>query len=25
VLSVEYSCPLNPLDGVAAAACPKQP
>ena len=25
VLSVEYSCPLNPLDGVASAACPKQP
>jgi len=25
VLSVEYSCPLNPLDGVAAANCPKQP
>jgi Flp pilus assembly protein TadG len=25
VLSVEYSCPLNPLDGAAAAACPKQP
>jgi Flp pilus assembly protein TadG len=25
ILSVEYSCPLNPLDGVAAAACPKQP
>jgi Flp pilus assembly protein TadG len=24
-LSVEYSCPLNPLDGVAAADCPKQP
>jgi Flp pilus assembly protein TadG len=23
VLSVEFSCPLNPLDG--AAACPKQP
>jgi Flp pilus assembly protein TadG len=25
VLSVEFSCPLNPLDGTAAAACPKQP
>jgi Flp pilus assembly protein TadG len=25
VLSVEFSCPLNPLDGVAAANCPKQP
>ena len=25
ILSVEYSCPLDPLDGVAAAACPKQP
>jgi Flp pilus assembly protein TadG len=25
VLSVEFSCPLNPNDGVAAAACPKQP
>ena len=25
VLSVEYSCPLNPLDGTAAANCPKQP
>jgi hypothetical protein len=25
ILSVEYSCPLNPLDGVAAAACPNQP
>jgi Flp pilus assembly protein TadG len=25
VLSVEYSCPLDPLDGVAAANCPKQP
>jgi Flp pilus assembly protein TadG len=25
VLSVEYSCPLNPLDGAAAANCPKQP
>ncbi len=24
-LSVEYSCPLNPLDGAAAANCPKQP
>jgi hypothetical protein len=24
-LSVEYSCPLNPLDGTAAATCPKQP
>jgi hypothetical protein len=24
-LSVEYSCPINPADGVAAAACPKQP
>jgi Flp pilus assembly protein TadG len=24
-LSVEYSCPLDPLDGVAAANCPKQP
>jgi len=24
-LSVEYSCPLNPTDGVAAASCPKQP
>ena len=25
VLSVEYSCPLNLADGVAAASCPKQP
>jgi Flp pilus assembly protein TadG len=25
VLSVEYSCPLNPADGTAALACPKQP
>ncbi len=25
VLSVEYSCPLDPLDSVAAANCPKQP
>ena len=25
VLSVEYSCPLNPNDSVAAANCPKQP
>jgi len=25
VLSVEYSCPLNPLDSTAAASCPKQP
>jgi hypothetical protein len=25
VLSVEYSCPLDPNDGAAAAACPKQP
>jgi len=25
VLSVEYSCPLDPTDGVAAASCPKQP
>jgi hypothetical protein len=25
VLSVEYSCPLDPLDGAAAADCPKQP
>jgi Flp pilus assembly protein TadG len=25
VLSVEFSCPLNPNDGVAAASCPKQP
>jgi Flp pilus assembly protein TadG len=25
VLSVEYSCPSNPLDGAAAANCPKQP
>ena len=25
VLSVEYSCPLNPLDAAAAANCPKQP
>lgn len=25
VLSVEFSCPLNPTDGVAAANCPKQP
>jgi hypothetical protein len=25
VLSVENSCPLNPLDAVAAALCPKQP
>jgi Flp pilus assembly protein TadG len=25
VLSVEFSCPLNPNDSVAAAACPKQP
>ena len=25
VLSVEYSCPLNPLDSAAAANCPKQP
>lgn len=25
VLSVEFSCPLDPLDGVAAANCPKQP
>ena len=24
-LSVEYSCPVNPLDGAAAANCPKQP
>jgi Flp pilus assembly protein TadG len=24
-LSVEFSCPLNPLDGAAAANCPKQP
>jgi Flp pilus assembly protein TadG len=25
VLSVEYSCPLDPTDAVAAASCPKQP
>lgn len=25
VLSVEYSCPLDPTDAVAAANCPKQP
>lgn len=25
VLSVEFSCPLDPLDGVAAANCPRQP
>ena len=25
VLSVEYSCPLTPTDGVAALNCPKQP
>ena len=25
VLSVEFSCPLDPTDSVAAAACPKQP
>jgi Flp pilus assembly protein TadG len=25
MLSVEYSCPTDPLDGVAAASCPKQP
>lgn len=25
VLSVEFSCPLNPTDGAAAANCPKQP
>jgi Flp pilus assembly protein TadG len=25
VLSVEFSCPVNPLDGVAAANCPRQP
>ena len=25
VLPVEYSCPLDPTDGVAAAACNKQP
>ncbi|MDT5113988.1 MAG: hypothetical protein QOE20_5878 [Mycobacterium sp.] len=25
VLPVEYSCPANRLDPVAAAACPKQP
>jgi len=25
VLSVEYSCPLDPTDSVAAASCPKQP
>ena len=25
VLSVEYSCPLNPADGVAALSCLKQP
>ena len=25
VLSVEYSCPLDPTDAVAAAACNKQP
>jgi Flp pilus assembly protein TadG len=25
VLSVEFSCPINPLDGVAAANCPRQP
>ena len=25
VLSVEVSCPLDPTDGAAAAACPKQP
>jgi Flp pilus assembly protein TadG len=25
VLSVEYSCPLNPADAVAAKDCPKQP
>jgi len=25
VLSVEFSCPLDPTDGVAAANCPKQP
>jgi len=25
VLTVEYSCPANPNDAVAAAACPKQP
>ena len=24
-LSVEYSCPANRNDAVAAAACPKQP
>lgn len=25
VLSVEFSCPLDPTDGAAAANCPKQP
>jgi Flp pilus assembly protein TadG len=25
VLTVEYSCPIDPTDAVAAAACPKQP
>ena len=25
VLSVEFSCPLDPNDGAAAANCPKQP
>jgi Flp pilus assembly protein TadG len=25
ILPVEYNCPLDPTDGVAAASCPKQP
>jgi Flp pilus assembly protein TadG len=25
VLTVEYNCPVDPTDGVAAASCPKQP
>jgi hypothetical protein len=25
VLTVEYNCPLDPTDAVAAAQCPKQP
>jgi Flp pilus assembly protein TadG len=25
ILTVEYNCPADPTDGVAAAACPKQP